>query len=244
MLILPAGFFGQVGDRLSHINWAARFQNVPGFGSSARQPQGFFQDVSCTIPAVANGDPVAARKDPDSGVIISQGDGTAQPLLGGVSTGAYCIFDGSNDNYTSSFPIPSGDFSFFCLAKLTSVAAFPMLMTWSGSSDSLELRYDNGGAKPQFEPNGGAVTASASRLNAWTMLTVIGTEGACELFVNGASQGSVSDTSTRTGVLGVGCRTATVNFFFPGNIASLGIVNSAVSPSDRALVESVWPALV
>lgn len=81
-------------DPLAGIVFGLRLQSH-ALGSNV--PLGLFKDVACTIPALEDGDQIAAWRDESNSVLATQPDPQYQPLLvfeGGVPT---VMFDGVDD---------------------------------------------------------------------------------------------------------------------------------------------------
>jgi hypothetical protein len=95
------------GDPFSDFDFTFRLQTHNG----DRVPLGLYQDAACTIPAIADGDPVGGWRDElsESGIVLSQSSATKRPILRFIFDTPVLEFDGIDDFLSnSSIPTISG----------------------------------------------------------------------------------------------------------------------------------------
>lgn len=229
-------------DPLAGIVFALRLQAQQG----DNVPIGLYQDTACTIPALLDGDPIAAWRDElgTSGLILIQSDSQKQPMLlfdGGTPT---VYFDGVDD---------------FLAVTSANLALQPYTAFVIGSADngtnSRFFENRNGGARSLFGPQdansflmyAGSLgpQPAATFPNAMAQWTCVFNGASSLLRKNGAqvATGDPGANGIDTGLI-IGATHDGSGEFLTGAMSAMLLKSGAVSGAQLTLIESYLSTLI
>lgn len=213
-------------DPLSGIPFTIRLQAHNGDGV----PSGLWQDVSCTIPATQDFDPVAGWTDTvgGTGTIATQSDVALQPFLLFEDDLPYLVFDGVDDYLECSESSGSSGTGYTIFTLYNRESGETVVAEDNIGDRGFSLRYN------QLELNGDTlVTLAASGLSC---VSVVGTG---QVFINNVETTTFSASlNAHSANTSIG-RRQYPGFagYFGGSVGGVLISSTAVSDANRERVE-------